>query len=275
MLRKFQISFLLLCCTVAISCSSSDDTTYLPPEQTATFEILQSIPEVQEQDEVTFSINSNVNVTAVTWYLNGSPIIFNSTLTQIFDFPGTQNISAEVEYSVETNPNTILTTTVLKTLTVNEAAKYLVKIKKVAILSFSGQGDFYSQDMGYNIMSVFTIHDGGYMNLGYLRYTSPVNSENWVMGSTINYPISWEISEANYSTTVYQTANIYPNHQPGFHAMLTFYGAKRFGVNANNFSVINTLFLDLNPYRTLMPETISINNEGMQIECTLEWTQNP
>lgn len=272
-MQKLKAPLLLVFFLTLLSCSGSDDSSS-PVEQPATFAINQSVPNLEEGSEVTFTVSAtsgNPSLASINWYLNNEYTTNDPNFFRMFATAGSYTVKAEIQYYK--NDNTLATATVEKTVTVTQRPKFLVKIKKVEILSFSGQSQFYTQFLGYYLRASFDIKEFDSSGTAQdIKYISAINSDNWAVGDNINYPITWNMAGANYSMVVYKTGNDYPNHQQSYNTLLTFYGAKRSGDGQTGpYNVINTYGVDLNPYRSLKPATISVNNNGMQIQLTLEW----
>jgi hypothetical protein len=87
----------------------------------------------------------------------------------------------------------------------------------------------------------FDIKELDEYNSNTIKYISSENTQNF-NGGNIDYPMSWDISAANYGVKVYQAGNFYPNNQPNYHASISFYGADRNGDgSANAYFLINNL----------------------------------
>lgn len=232
------------------------------------FSIMQSIASIQELDNVTFSIDNpnNAAISNITWFVNNvqAPnLSFN--LEKLFTTPGNFVIKAKVDY------NNALSKTVEKSIYVVERPKYLVTIKKVEIMSYANDGVWYVNGLGYWVKLKFDMRELDESGSESIKYISSEDATNWNTGASMRYPKVWDISNANYKVKVYQTGDYYPNNQGYYHTNILFQAAKSQQLVQQPYYLFNDLKLDLNPYRSLRPTTVSISNVDTEIRLTLEW----
>ena len=267
-----KILFCFCAAALSLSCSSSDDSpAAVAGTPNYTFDITQSVPAIVELDEVTFEVQSTgtaTNINSERWYVND---ILNDEIQFgpiSFQEPGTYHLRVEITYG-GTN---VSSATINKDITIAERPKNLVKISNVEILSYAGQGQFYVDLLGYYMKAKFQITELDEAHSPIIRYISSENTQNFDGGS-MTYPISWNISSADYKVKVYRSGNYYPYGQQYYSTELDFYGAQRSsGGGAGAYYNIGTLYLDLNPYRSLHPTSITENTiSGIEVRLTLEW----
>jgi hypothetical protein len=232
------------------------------------FSILQSIASIQELDNVTFSIDNpnNAAISNITWFVNDVQVPnLSFDLEKLFTTPGNFVIKAKVDY------NNAQSKTVEKTIYVVERPKYLVTIKKVEIMSYANDGVWYVSGLGYWVKLKFDMRELDESGSESIKYISSEDATNWNTGASMRYPKVWDISNANYTVKVYQTGNYYPNNQEGYNTYISFQAAKSQQLVQQPYYEFNNLKLDLNPYRSLRPTTISLSNFDTQIRLTVEW----
>jgi hypothetical protein len=263
-----KTSIILTIFTVLFSCSNSNDNPTSNNPQSYAFDMSQTSSSITELDNVVFSItnSNNANINTITWYVNNIQITPTSyTLSKTFIDFGTYIIKAKIDY------NDSKTTTIEKSIVVTERPKNLVTISKVEITSYSAASQFETTYNGYYVKMKYEIRELDEYDSSVLKYISSENSQNWAHSSSMIYPISWDMSTANYNTKVYKSGSFYPNNQGYYNTEIIFYGAGSIGLIQQPYNTINDLKLDLNPYRTLHPTTINVSNGTMQIRLTLQW----
>lgn len=260
-MKHFNQLFLLVFITL-LSCSGNSD------DEDFNFTISQNIENIQELDEVYFNLDNinGSNITNATWYLNSSQVENNSLFyIKKFNEFGTFDLKVIVNY------NNGQSKTIQKNLIVTERPKYNVTIKKVEILSYAFDNDFYVSLIGYRVKLKFDIRELDVFGNETIKYISTENTDNWANSSVMYYPKVWDVSSANYKVKVFQSGNYFPNNHPNYHTKIIFYSAKSQQAVQQPYLEFNTYRLDLNPYRTLQPTTITENNNGLQVRLTLQW----
>jgi hypothetical protein len=255
----FLVSILFSC-----SCNTSDNVN--PTDYN--FSITQSIQSIQELDNVTFSIDNlnNASITNITWFVNDVQMPnLSYELEKLFAMPGNFVIKAKIEY------NSALSKTIEKNIYVVERPKHLVTIKKVEVMSYANDDNWYVSGLGYWVKLKFDIRELDESGSESIKYISSEDATNWNTGASMRYPKVWDISNANYTVKVYQTGNYYPNNQESYHTYISFQAAKSQQLVQQPYYEFNNLKLDLNPYRSLRPTTISLSNFDTQIRLTVEW----
>ena len=267
-----KIQALLLLALVALSgCSSTDEPAIELSTPEFTFEIKQDRETVTEFDEINFTLvatESQVMVTHVSWFINGAqqeaPY---ADMRKLFERAGSYTIRAEVNYQFVNSSNQA-TKTVIKNITVAGRPSYTVQLKKVEILSNVNDSDFYVPLLGYYMLAKYEIEGIDDQGAAYVAYMSPVNSAN--TGGSMQYPISWDMTEANQTIKVYESGNYYP-YNLWYNSRITFYAANRGNGGPNPYFAFKTLFVNLNPYRLLKPTQLEVSDEGVAYRLTLDW----
>lgn len=260
-------SFLSAIILMLFSCSSNSDDGADTSPTVPTFTIIQNVQNIQELDNVIFSVGNpnSANIHNITWFVNNTQVSNSYDLEKAFSSFGSFTIKAKIDY------NNTETTTIQKTVAVAERPKKLVSIKKVEMLSYAYDGQFYVTNLGYYVKLKFDIRELDESGSETIKYIATENDDNWGDGGIMYYPKVWDIASANYKVKVYNTGNYYPNNHEYYHTDIIFYAAKSQGLVQQPYYQINSLKLDLNPYRSLQPTTVTIVNEGMEIRLTLQW----
>ena len=267
-----KIKALLILAFVALSaCNSSDDATTVGQQSNPeiTFQINQASEIATELDEVNFTLTAsqpNLGIMNVSWFVNGQRQEQSDVeMNKRFDRPGNYTVRAEVTYAVA---NEQLSKTLEKAITVMPRPSYTVQLKKIEILSNVNDAQFYVPLLGYYMLAKYEIEGIDDQGLAYVAYMSPVNSSN--TGGSMYYPISWDMAAANYRIKVYQSGNYYPDNL-WYNSRIVFYAATRGNGVANPYFALNSLFVDLNPYRFLKPTQLEVSNNGIAFRLTLDW----
>lgn len=271
-MKTFKTLFLFIITSLLFSCSKSTNNNPNPIPETFTFSINQSVSNILELDDVTFSVSSsniNANITKIVWLVNNvqisnsNPSIF--TLTKAFSSAGTYAIKAVIYY------NTSIAT-IEKSIVVNERPKSLVTFKNVEILSYFYDNEYYNSLYSfYKMKAKFEITELNAAGNDEIKVYSLENSQNWALNNFMIYPITWDISIADYKAKVYETGNFYPNNQGSYNSAITFYTAKSVGGIQQPYTIIKIAKIDLNPYRIQKPNTVDITYLDMKIRLTLQW----
>lgn len=265
-----NIKALLILAFVALTgCSSSDDSNPVT-EPEITFQISQDHNTIAEFDEINFTVTStgsNFLINNISWYINGTQAESNfSDMRKVFNRAGSYNIRAEVNYQLSNASQ--YSKTIEKTVTVTARPSYTVQLKKVEILSNVNDSQFYVPLLGYYMLAKYEIEGIDDQGSAYVAYMSPVNNSN--TGGSMHYPVSWDMAAANYKIKVYESGNYYPDNL-WYNSRIVFYAATRGNGSPNPYFALNTLFLDLNPYRFLKPTQLEVSNEGIAYRLTLDW----
>lgn len=267
-MKTLKISIIYSLILILFSCSSNSDDDNNTNPTDYNFSIIQNIQNIQELDNVSFSIDNinNASISNITWFVNNVQITNSSySLEKLFTTFGNFTIKAKIDY------NSSQSKTVEKTINVSERTKYIVTIKKVEIMSCSSDNNWYVNGLGYWVKLKFDIRELDESNSETIKFISNEDATNWNTGASMYYPKIWDISNANYKVKVYQVGNYYPNNQQYYHTNITFYSAKSQQLVQQPFYQFNNLKLDLNPYRSLQPTTIILTNFDTQIRLTLQW----
>ena len=269
-----KIKALLILAFVALSaCNSSDDVTTVEQQSNPeiTFQINQDREAVTELDEVNFTLapsDSNLGIINVSWFVNGLRQERDRVdMRKLFERTGTYIIRAEVNYQMSNSADQY-SKIIEKTVTVGVRPSYMVQLKKIEILSNVNDGQFYVPLLGYYMLAKYEIEGIDDQGSAYVAYMSPVNSSN--TGGSMYYPISWDMAAANHKIKVYQSGNYYPDNL-GYNNRIVFYAATRGNGVANPYFALNSLFVDLNPYRFLKPTQLEVSNNGIAFRLTLDW----
>ena len=161
-----QLFFLVI--ITLVSCSGNSDDEALT-QTDYNFTISQNIENIQELDEVNFNLNNinGANITTATWYLNNSQVE-NNSLYYIKKF----NEFGNFVLKVIINYNNGQSKTIQTNLTITERPKYNVTIKKVEILSYSFDNDFYVNLNGYYVKLKFDIREFDIFGNETIKYIS-------------------------------------------------------------------------------------------------------
>lgn len=271
-MKTIRVVGLLLIAVAFIGCSKKEEKTE-QEDKPNTYAISQSLQEVNELDEVTFSLNNQSYVNSVKWFLNDLQVGTNSSWSNKFYTSGTFTLKAVVEHGVSPNSLAVTTSILQKEITINESPKYRVHIKKIEVLSYSSFNNFSNGNSKY-LKSYFEIIEKDPLNVSInnpthlVKYISPENSANHGVQSF--QPMIWDIAAANYKVWVYKTGNNYPNRHFVYTTEIKLYG-RYSAVSSSAFNLLNTFKPALNTYRDLRPETMIFNNEGTQYRLTVEW----
>lgn len=259
------LKFIILNSAIILLFSCSKDTNVSAVTEFK-FTISQNVENIQEFDTAIFNIenNGNANISYVTWYIDNVEKTNDFAFEKYFEKTGNFNLKAKIFYENS------LTKTIEKTIIVAERPKNLVTINKIELLSYAYNGQFYL-DGHYYVKLKFDLRELDETGNSIIKYLSTENTENWNQGGPMVYPIIWNTSNANYKVKVYKTGNYYPNNQEYYHTDLSLFAAKSNGLTQQPYYQLNNLKLDLNPYRSLKPSSITITNIDTEIRLTLQW----
>ncbi len=266
-MRPQKIFGFLFVLFIINSCKKEEQVTDYNPPVITQYSIVQSLPSFTEVEQVVFSLDNQNYFYSVKWFLNGNLVGNHETFTHRFLVAGTFTLEAQVTHA---NGTSVISKQVL----VGHTPKYLVHIKKVEALSFPSFSTYtMSGSSNRFLKSYFNIIERdpfvvNVINFSYLiKYISEENMTNHNVPSF--QTIVWDISADNYVVPVYKNGIYHPNGHGTYSTEFKFYGAKSHG--SNPFNLVNTFKPSFNTYRDVRPETITFNNDGMQIRLTLEW----
>ncbi len=185
-----------------VSCSKSDNNNQNTPAPDNNYTLVQSIDNVQELDNVAFSISGSntIGISNTTWYINDIQTSSGTLLIQkSFYNSGNFNVKVQINYTKTDGTPSI--TTIEKNVVVTDRPKNSVSIKKVEIIGYSNNNDFLATPLGYYMKAKFDTKelDDADTNTSVLKYSSSQNAQNWNGNFTMTYPMSWDISSSKFN----------------------------------------------------------------------------